>query len=144
MPIIGLVGSIIATSAPSSGGIIFFPLVIILGLNARQAAIFSMGAEAVSMGFFGTITWFSRDRKSIFILPTLISIFFGCFGVTISILAFPTKDALFARVIFFFVEFFLCIYVIFGLFNSDPIYAQEKKFDLNPVTIFTLILTSGK
>eukprot|EP01080_Neovahlkampfia_damariscottae_P009868 gene9868-2190_t len=142
MPFLGLFGSIIATSAPSSGGLVFFPLVIILGLNARQAAIYSMGAQAISMGFFGTITWFSRDRKSIFIIPTLISIFFGCFGVTISIIAFPTKDALFARITFFFVEFFLCIYVIFGLFSGNPIYVQEKKFTLNSVTIFTLILTS--
>jgi hypothetical protein len=51
MPFVGLIGSIIATSAPSSGGIIFFPLMIAMGLPARQAAIFSMGAQAVFFSF---------------------------------------------------------------------------------------------
>jgi uncharacterized membrane protein YfcA len=94
------------------------------------------------MGIFGTMTWFFRERKAIFILPTFMSIVFGCFGVTVSILAFPSKDALFARIVFFAVELLLCVYVIFGLFNRNPIYAQEKKFHMNAISTFTLVLTS--
>jgi len=109
------VAATIAMSTPAGGGVVFFPTMVLLGVPPFEAVAFSVGAQFVGMGIFGTFNWMKRDKSAInfsVVIPTVI------IGSAVSLLAlfvFPIAEAEPLQLTFSFFGVGVATYVLYSL-----------------------------
>ncbi|WP_164848366.1 sulfite exporter TauE/SafE family protein [Halobacteriovorax sp. HLS] len=121
MPFVGILAATIAMSTPAGGGIVFFPIMILLGIAPLQAVGFSLGAQSVGMGIFGTYNWFKTDRAAIVSPIVAIVVPIAIAASLVTILIFPASKSSYLQV------GFSC----FGIFLAGYIY---KHLDIDKST----------
>lgn len=115
MPILGIAAATIAMSTPAGGGIVFFPTMILLGVPALEAVAFSVGAQAIGMGVFGTFNWMKRDKSAI-IFPIVIPVVvIGSLASLLAIFIFPIEQAKPLQLTFSVFGVGLAIYIFYSL-----------------------------
>lgn len=115
MPFLGIVAATIAMSTPAGGGVVFFPAMVLLGIPPLEAVAFSLGAQAVGMGIFGTFNWMKRDKSAInfpVVIPTVI---IGSAASLLALFVFPIAEAEPLQLTFSFFGVGLAIYVLYSL-----------------------------
>lgn len=115
MPFLGVVAATIAMSTPAGGGIVFFPAMILLGVPPFEAVAFSVGAQAVGMGIFGTFNWVKRDRSAINFPVVIITVIIGSAVSLVALFIFPIAEAEPLQLTFSFFGIGLATYVFYSL-----------------------------
>jgi uncharacterized membrane protein YfcA len=63
MPCIGIFAAILANCIPVGGGIIYIPVLSLVGMNIKLGVAFSVATMSVGNGIFGFLNWLKRDRS---------------------------------------------------------------------------------
>jgi len=117
-----------ASGQPVAGGLIFFPILDLAGLEPSEAVSFSVSAQAVGVGIFTPISWFLKDT-SIFLLPALAcAIPAGVAGLVLA-LHFPLSNVGILWCLTIFLAF-VAAFTIHGLLHkredhSEPLEARR-------------------
>ena len=111
MPLLGIVAATIAMSTPAGGGVVFFPTMVLLGVPPYQAVAFSVGAQSVGMGLFGTVNWMKRDRAAILFPAVFATVAIGGATTLLALLVFPIAEAKALQLTFSFFGLGLAIYI---------------------------------
>jgi hypothetical protein len=90
---LGVAAATIAMSTPAGGGVVFFPVMVLLGVPPIQAVAFSVGAQSVGMGIFGTYNWMRRDRAAILLPVVLATGIIGGAATLLALLVFPVTES---------------------------------------------------
>jgi len=61
MPFIGIFSATLANSIPVGGGIVFVPALMMLGVNLKLGAAFTVATMTFGNGVFGFLNWFKKD-----------------------------------------------------------------------------------
>ncbi len=93
MPFLGIAAATIAMSTPAGGGVVFFPTMVLLGIPPFEAVAFSVGAQSVGMGVFGTFNWIKRDRHAILFPVVITAVLIGSAATLFALLVFPVAEA---------------------------------------------------
>lgn len=115
MPFLGIAAATIAMSTPAGGGVVFFPTMVLLGIPPFEAVAFSVGAQSVGMGVFGTFNWMKRDRAAILFPVVIPTVIVGSAATLLALLVFPVAEAKPLQLIFSFFGVFLATYIFYGL-----------------------------
>jgi uncharacterized membrane protein YfcA len=117
MPFLGIAAATIAMSTPAGGGIVFFPTMVMLGVPPMEAVAFSVGAQSVGMGIFGTFNWVKRDRAAILFPVVIATVLIGSAVCLLALLVFPVAKAEPLQLTFSFFGVCLATY-IFSLYSA--------------------------
>jgi uncharacterized membrane protein YfcA len=93
MPFLGIAAATVAMSTPAGGGVVFFPTMVLLGIPPFEAVAFSLGAQSVGMGIFGTFNWVKRDRAAILFPVVGATVLIGSAATLLATLLFPVAEA---------------------------------------------------
>jgi len=115
MPFLGIVAATIAMSTPAGGGVVFFPVMVLLGVPPVQAVAFSLGAQSVGMGIFGTFNWMRRDREAILFPVVLAAAAIGSAATLLALFVFPVSKAQPLQITFSVFGVGLASYVFYSL-----------------------------
>ncbi len=115
MPFLGVVAATIAMSTPAGGGIVFFPTMVLLGIPPIEAVAFSVGAQSVGMGIFGTFNWIKRDKLAINFPVVITTVLIGSAVSLIALFVFPIEEAEPLQLTFSFFGVGLATYVLYSL-----------------------------
>ncbi len=115
MPILGVGAATIAMSTPAGGGVVFFPTMVLLGVPPVEAVAFSVGAQAVGMGVFGTFNWIKRDRSAILPWAVLTTALIGGAASLLALFVFPIVEPRPLQLTFSFFGLGLAVYIFYGL-----------------------------
>jgi uncharacterized membrane protein YfcA len=140
MPFLGVAAATIAMSTPAGGGIVFFPTMVLLGVPPMEAVAFSVGAQSVGMGIFGTFNWVKQDRSAIMIPVVIAAVLFGSAASLIALFVFPISEAEPLQLTFSFFGVGLATYVIYSL--REGINKQNNRFQWG-LWMFVAIIIVG-
>ncbi len=140
MPLLGIVAATIAMSTPAGGGVVFFPTMVLLGIPPYQAAAFSVGAQSVGMGIFGTFNWIKRDRSAILKPAVVATALVGGAATLLSLFVFPIAQARPLQLTFSFFGLGLAIYIFYGL--GHGLDKETLPFRLGPRMIVALAVVA--
>ncbi len=115
MPFLGVAAATIAMSTPAGGGVVFFPTMILLGIPPFEAVAFSVGAQSVGMGIFGTFNWIKRDKSSILFPVVIATVLIGSAMSLLALLVFPVAEAKPLQLTFSFFGVGLATYIFYSL-----------------------------
>ena len=115
MPFLGIAAATIAMSTPAGGGVVFFPTMVLLGVPPFQAVAFSVGAQSVGMGLFGTFNWMKRDRSAILFPAVFATVAIGGAATLLALLVFPVAEAKPLQLTFSFFGLGLAAYIFYSL-----------------------------
>jgi uncharacterized membrane protein YfcA len=115
MPFLGIVAATIAMSTPAGGGVVFFPVMVLLGVPPFEAVAFSVGAQSVGMGIFGTFNWMKRDRSAILFPVVIAAALIGGAVTLLALLVFPVAEAAPLQLTFSFFGVGLATYIFYSL-----------------------------
>lgn len=115
MPVLGVIAATIAMSTPAGGGVVFFPTMVLLGVPPIEAVAFSVGAQAIGMGVFGTFNWIKRDRSAIQPEAVLTTALIGGAATLLALFVFPIVQPRPLQLTFSFAGLGLAIYIWYGL-----------------------------
>jgi uncharacterized membrane protein YfcA len=115
MPFLGVVAATIAMSTPAGGGIVFFPTMVLLGVPPIEAVAFSVGAQSVGMGIFGTFNWVKRDKLAINFPVVITTVIIGSAASLLALFVFPIAEAEPLQLTFSFFGVGLATYVLYSL-----------------------------
>lgn len=115
MPFLGVVAATIAMSTPAGGGIVFFPTMVLLGVPPIEAVAFSVGAQSVGMGIFGTFNWVKRDKLAINFPVVITTVLIGSAVSLLALFVFPIAEAEPLQLTFSFFGVGLATYVLYSL-----------------------------
>ena len=138
MPFLGIIAATIAMSTPAGGGVVFFPTMVLLGVPAFEAVAFSIGAQSVGMGIFGTFNWVKKDRSAILVPAIVIAVLVGSVATLVSVFVFPIEEAKPLKLIFSFFGLALALHI----FNSlrHGIDKDTRQFKLGPKVLTSLVV----
>ena len=140
MPLLGIVAATIAMSTPAGGGVVFFPTMVLLGVPPYQAVAFSVGAQSVGMGIFGTFNWIKRDRAAILKPAVLAAALVGGAATLLSLFVFPIAQARPLQLTFSLFGFGLAIYIFYGLRHGLD--KETSRFRLGPRMVAALAVAA--
>lgn len=140
MPFLGIVAATIAMSTPAGGGVVFFPTMVLLGVPPHQAVAFSVGAQSVGMGIFGTFNWIKRDRSAILKPAVVATALVGGAATLLSLFVFPISQARSLQLTFSFFGFGLAIYIFYGLRHGLD--KEAARFRLGPPMVVALAMVA--
>jgi uncharacterized membrane protein YfcA len=115
MPFLGIVAATIAMSTPAGGGVVFFPTMVMMGIPPMEAVAFSVGAQSVGMGVFGTFNWVKRDRAAILFPVVIAAVLIGSVVSLLALLIFPVAKAEPLQLTFSLFGVCLATYIFFSL-----------------------------
>lgn len=115
MPLLGVAAATIAMSTPAGGGVVFFPTMVLLGVPPFQAVAFSVGAQSVGMGLFGTFNWMKRDRRAILFPAVFVTVAIGAAATLVALLVFPVAQAKPLQLTFSIFGLGLAVYIFYSL-----------------------------
>jgi uncharacterized membrane protein YfcA len=142
MPFLGIAAATIAMSTPAGGGVVFFPTMVLLGVPPFQAVAFSVGAQSVGMGIFGTFNWVKRDRSAILFPAVVATVLIGSAATLLALLVFPVAEAEPLQLTFSFFGVGLATYIFYSLrhgLDKETRRFQWSVWTLVAVTIVGLI-----
>ncbi len=140
MPFVGILAATVAMSTPAGGGIVFFPALLLLGVPPNQTVAFSVGAQCVGMGVFGTYNWMKQDRGSINFSIVLASVLVGSITSIITLLVYPIVEIKPLQIIFSLFGLSLAICVIITLKSNLLHWNNSYNWDFK---LFLSILLIG-
>lgn len=129
MPFLGVVAATIAMSTPAGGGVVFFPTMVLLGIPPIEAVAFSVGAQSVGMGIFGTFNWVKRDRSAIIFPVVIATALIGSAATLIALLVFPIAEAGPLQLTFSFFGVGLATFIFYSMRKGLDI--QNNSFQWN-------------
>ena len=92
MPFLGVCSGIVGNAFPVAGGVIFVPVLLVLGEPVHAAVAFSVATQSFGNGVFGVTNWLLKDPEA-FIWPVLPPVLLGSWlGVYLAIFAFPAGN----------------------------------------------------
>ncbi len=115
MPFLGIAAATIAMSTPAGGGVVFFPTMVLLGIPPFEAVAFSVGAQSVGMGVFGTFNWMKRDPSAILFPVVIATVLIGGATTLLALLVFPVAKAEPLQLTFSFFGVGLATYIFYSL-----------------------------
>lgn len=115
MPFLGVAAATIAMSTPAGGGVVFFPSMVLLGIPPLEAVAFSVGAQSVGMGIFGTFNWMKQDRSAILFPVVIATVLIGSAATLLALLVFPVAEAGPLQLTFSFFGVGLATYIFYSL-----------------------------
>jgi len=115
MPFLGIAAATIAMSTPAGGGVVFFPTMVLLGIPPFEAVAFSVGAQSIGMGVFGTFNWMKRDRDAILFPVVFAAVFIGGAASLLALFVFPVAEAKPLQLTFSFFGVGLATYIVYSL-----------------------------
>ena len=115
MPFLGIAAATIAMATPAGGGVVFFPTMVLLGIPPFEAVAFSVGAQSVGMGIFGTFNWIKRDRRAILFPVVFAAVLIGSAATLLALLVFPIAEAKPLQLTFSFFGVGLATYIFYSL-----------------------------
>jgi uncharacterized protein len=115
MPILGIIAATIAMSTPAGGGVVFFPTMILLGVPPFEAVAFSVGAQSVGMGVFGTYNWVKKDKSAIIFPVVIAAVIIGGAASILALFVFPIEEAKPLQLTFSFFGVGLAAYIFYSL-----------------------------
>ena len=115
MPFLGVAAATIAMATPAGGGVVFFPTMVLLGVPPFQAVAFSVGAQAVGMGIFGTFNWIKRDRSAILSPVVFATVPIAAAATLLALFVFPVAEARPLQLTFSLFGIGLAAYIFIGL-----------------------------
>jgi len=151
LPFVGALAALVGNSVPVGGGIIYLPVLVLLGSHVRIGVAFSVLTMSIGNGIFGFLSWLNKD-PSFFVwesfLFTLPSAWLGLSIVTFFPL-FTEKQCLFLFSVF---ALFVSIFVFLlarnesnqNLFPTPLIYSDqpqqfEKRFTPNKIKAYLIV-----
>jgi uncharacterized membrane protein YfcA len=140
MPFLGIVAATIAMSTPAGGGVVFFPTMVLLGIPPFEAVAFSVGAQSVGMGIFGTFNWMKRDRSAILFPVVIATVLIGGAASLLALLVFPVAQAGPLQLTFSIFGAGLATYIFYSLRRGHD--KQTKHYQWS-VWIFMAIVVVG-
>jgi len=138
MPSIGIIAATIAMSTPAGGGVVFFPTMVLLGVPPLEAVAFSLGAQSVGMGIFGTFNWLRKDRSAILVSPIIITVLVGWIATLVSLFAFPIEEAKPLALLFSFFGLALALHIFNSLRHGMD--RDTRQFKLGPRVLTSLVV----
>ncbi len=140
MPFLGIAAATIAMSTPAGGGVVFFPTMVLLGVPPYQAVAFSVGAQSVGMGIFGTFNWIKRDRAAILPAAVVATALMGGAATLLSLFVFPIAQARPLQLTFSAFGLGLAIYIFYGLRHGLD--KETARFQLGPWMVVALAVVA--
>eukprot|EP01104_Vermistella_antarctica_P013453 TRINITY_DN4067_c0_g1_i1.p1 TRINITY_DN4067_c0_g1~~TRINITY_DN4067_c0_g1_i1.p1 ORF type:complete len:461 (-),score=93.47 TRINITY_DN4067_c0_g1_i1:709-2091(-) len=134
MPLISIFASTIGMATPAGGGIIYFPVLTLLGQSSSAAVAFSLGGQFFGMAIAGTFQWCRRSFESICWWLVVEVVFFGWIGSCISMLAIPIQNDVILRLMFWVFTLILATYICYGLW-AGTISTQDNDV---PCTVWSV------
>jgi len=95
----GILAATVAMSTPGGGGIVFFPIMVRVGVPSVEVVAFSFAAQSVGMSF-GSIRWMIEDFKSIQWKVIFSTVPGGWLGLYLGTLYLPIEQGKTARYIY--------------------------------------------
>jgi uncharacterized membrane protein YfcA len=139
MPFLGVVAATIAMSTPAGGGIVFFPTMVLLGVPPFEAVAFSVGAQAVGMGIFGTFNWVKRDKLAINFPVVIVTVLIGSAASILALFVFPIAEAKPLQLTFSFFGVGLATYVFYSIRKGIDKRNNRFRWSILGVVAITLV-----
>lgn len=133
VPPMGFAGVMIpASGLPVGGGILFFPVLRLAGVSAKDAVVFGVGAQSAGGGVFTPASWWLRD-KGVFLRPVFpYALVSGVLGLVVA-RSFPsTNEAI--QIIFVVFMGVVIVHTVRGLYqgklesDDEEMPMQDRKF----------------
>lgn len=115
LPLVGVAGATISMSTPAGGGVLYFPALNVAGRSVELAVGFSLGAQTVGMGVYGTLNWWRKDRDAIQFRVLLPMALVGCGGFALGFWAIHFNAGV-LRIFFACFALLLSAYIVVGVF----------------------------
>jgi uncharacterized membrane protein YfcA len=99
---------------------------VLLGVPPFEAVAFSVGAQSVGMGIFGTYNWVKKDKSAIIFPAVFAAVIIGGLASVLALLVFPISEAKPLQLIFSFFGVVLATYIFYSL--RKGIVTQDNSF----------------
>ena len=100
MPLIGILAALLANCIPIGGGIVYVPLLSLLGEDINLSVAFTVATMTIGNGVFGFLHWLATDPSLIIWESFLYTVLPCSLGSASGILFMPPLDALWVKKFF--------------------------------------------
>jgi len=133
--------------APIAGGIVFLPMLVRAGVQAKQAVAFSAAVQSFGCGIFAPLNWTSLSPHILIVEILCVSMIPGVLGCVVALIVFPMTSQT-IEIFFAFFCIFLAFYVIYGLLhdlttNNEEVVMTTKDYLLYSCCCFIGGLVTG-
>ena len=129
MPFLGVVAATVANVTPTAAGIVYFPIMTRIHMDATQVVMYTLMIQSFGMSL-GTIKWFIVDRKLFLKNVLVVCLIGGSIGIALSILFFPVRDPQRIKVIFDYFSYVITVLVLLRVIIQRGQVISEFKFDI--------------
>lgn len=143
MPFLGVVAATVANVTPTAAGIVYFPVMTKIHMDATQVVIYTLMIQSFGMSL-GTIKWFIVDRKLFLKNLLLVCLIGGSIGIALAILFFPLKDPQIIKTIFDYFSYLITILVLIRVIIQKGQGVVDFKFNVfSFIVLFTCSVFGG-
>lgn len=156
LPCIGIFAACLANAVPIGGGIVYVPVLALLGSNMKVDVIFTVCTMSIGNGLFGFLKWLQKNPDIFIIDSFMYTVIPSSIGSIISFFFLPQFSIPFIRKFFGIFCLFLAVFVIAAAYrggvdkvmsveSSSSIISSEMKLNLSnrPTQIFLFVSFLG-
>ena len=143
MPFLGIVAATVANVTPTAAGIVYFPVMTRIHMDATQVVIYTLMIQSFGMSL-GTIKWFLVDRKLFLKNVLVVCLIGGSIGIALAIFFFPLRDPHRIKTAFDYFSYVITILVLIRVIIQKGQGIIDFKFDVYSFTVlFTCSIFGG-
>jgi len=111
MPFLGIFAALLANTVPIGGGIVYVPMLQLLGEDIKLSVSFTVATMVCGNGVFGFLHWLKTDRSLIVFESFQYTIPPSWLGSFVGLLILPRLEAFWIKKLFGVLSLFLALYV---------------------------------